>query len=98
MYEQGDVEPLEIIFGSKSLDEALSSIDNLNRMTTQSEDVLRQIESAHAALKAASSRLAARQAAIAGAVAEARATADALAQTRGARAGRTSPPSRRVGA
>ena len=87
MYEQGDVEPLEIIFGSKSLDEALSSIDNLNRMTTQSEDVLRQIKSAHAALRAASGRLAARQAAIAGAVAEARATEDALAQTRGARQG-----------
>ena len=54
MYEQGDVEPLEIIFGSKNLDEALSSgLDNLNRMTHQSEDVLRQIEAAHAALKAA---------------------------------------------
>jgi 3D (Asp-Asp-Asp) domain-containing protein len=87
MYEQGNVEPLEIIFGSKSLDEALSSIDNLNRMTSQSEDVLRQIKSAHAALQAASVRLAARQAAIAGAVAEARATQDALAQTLGARQG-----------
>ena len=85
MYEQGDVEPLEIIFGSKNLDEALSSIDNLNRLTAQSEDVLRQIEAAHAALKAASSRLAVRQAGIAGALAEARATQDALTQTRGAR-------------
>ena len=46
MYEQGDVEPLEIIFGSKNLDEALSSLDNLNRMTRQSGDVVHQIESA----------------------------------------------------
>ena len=60
MYEQGDVEPLEIIFGSKNLDEALSNLDNLSRMTAQSEDVLRQIDAAHAALQAASARLAAR--------------------------------------
>ena len=33
MYEQGEVEPLEIIFGSKTLDEALASIDNLSRMS-----------------------------------------------------------------
>ena len=85
MYEQGDVEPLEIIFGSKNLDEALSSIDNLNRMTAQSEDVLRQIEAAHAALTAASNRLAARQAAMAAALADARATADSLLRTRAER-------------
>jgi 3D (Asp-Asp-Asp) domain-containing protein len=82
MYEQGDVEPLEIIFGSKNLDEALSSLDSLNRMTHQSEDVLRQLGAARANLKAASARLATRQAAIATAAAGARATADALSQTR----------------
>lgn len=85
MYEQGDVEPLEIIFGSKSLDEALSSLDNLNRMTTQSEDVVDQIETARASLTRAAGRLAARQAAIAAAQAQARATADSLSQTRAAR-------------
>lgn len=85
MYEQGNVEPLEIIFGSKNLDEALSSIDSLNRMTNQSEDVLRQIRAAHAALQAASARLAVRQAAIAAALAEARTTAASLVQTRAAR-------------
>ncbi len=85
MYEQGDVEPLEIIFGSKSLDEALSSLDNLNRMTTQSEDVVHQIETARASLTRAAGRLAARQAAIAAAQAQARATADSLSQTRAAR-------------
>ncbi len=82
MYEQGNVEPLEIIFGSKNLDEALSSLDNLNRMTTQSEDVVRQIEAAHTTLTAASGRLAARQAAIAEATRAASATAAALTQMR----------------
>jgi 3D (Asp-Asp-Asp) domain-containing protein/septal ring factor EnvC (AmiA/AmiB activator) len=82
IYEQGEVEPLEIIFGSKTLDEALASIDNLNRMSAQGEDVLRQIEAAHTTLDAASGRLAARQAAITAALADARATADSLLQTR----------------
>ena len=82
MYEQGDIEPLEIILGSKSLDDALSSIDSLSRVTNQSEAVLRQIEAARAELKAASGRLAVRQAAIARALAAARATADSLNQTR----------------
>jgi 3D (Asp-Asp-Asp) domain-containing protein/23S rRNA pseudoU1915 N3-methylase RlmH len=85
MYEQGEVEPLEIIFGSKTLDEALASIDNLNRMTAQGEGVLRQIEAAHTILDAAAGRLAARQAAIAAALADARATADSLLQMRAER-------------
>ena len=33
LYEQGNVEPLEIVFGAKNLDEALSSLDNLSRVT-----------------------------------------------------------------
>jgi 3D (Asp-Asp-Asp) domain-containing protein len=85
MYEQGNVEPLEVIFGSKNLDEAISSIDNLNRMANQGKDVLRQLESARARLTAASGRLATRLAAIAAATAETRATAASLAQTRVAR-------------
>jgi 3D (Asp-Asp-Asp) domain-containing protein len=51
-------------------------------MSTQGEDVLRQIEAAHTTLDAASGRLAARQAAITAALADARATADSLLQTR----------------
>jgi 3D (Asp-Asp-Asp) domain-containing protein len=85
MYEQGNVEPLEVIFGSKNLDEAISGIDNLNRMANQGEDVLRQLENARAKLTAANNRLATRLAAIAAATAETRATAASLAQTRVAR-------------
>jgi 3D (Asp-Asp-Asp) domain-containing protein len=85
MYEQGNVEPLEVIFGSKNLDEAISSIDNLNRMANQGADVLRQLESARAKLTAANNRLAARLDAIAAATAETRATATSLAETRVAR-------------
>ena len=86
LYEQGNVEPLEIVFGAKSLDEALSSIDNLSRASGQSEDVLRQLKAARAQLAAASQQLAGRQRrARRSATQQARRTAAALAQTRAAR-------------
>jgi 3D (Asp-Asp-Asp) domain-containing protein len=85
LYEQGDVEPLEIVFGARSIDEALSSIDNLNRVSSQGEDVLRQLHGARVSLGAATRRLAARQTALAAAVADARATQDALVSARVAR-------------
>jgi peptidoglycan DL-endopeptidase CwlO len=82
LYEQGNVEPLEIVFGAKNLDEAITSIDNLNRVAGQSEDVLRQLKTARSALTAASSRLAERQAALAEKTRVAQATAASLEQTR----------------
>jgi 3D (Asp-Asp-Asp) domain-containing protein len=85
LYEQGNVEPLEIVFGAKSIDEAMSSLDNLSRMTDQGEAVLHQLESARVTLGSTSRRLATRQAALASAVSTARATAGSLAATRTAR-------------
>jgi 3D (Asp-Asp-Asp) domain-containing protein len=85
LYEQGNVEPLEIVFGAKTIDEAMTSLDNLSRMTSQGEDVIGQLKSARADLGSASRRLAAREAALAVATQQARATADALASTRAAR-------------
>jgi 3D (Asp-Asp-Asp) domain-containing protein len=43
LYEQGDVEPLEIILGAKSLDQALTSIDELSRMRSQAHDLVQQL-------------------------------------------------------
>jgi 3D (Asp-Asp-Asp) domain-containing protein len=85
LYEQGNVEPLEIVFGAKSLDEALSSLDNLSRVTGQSEDVLRQLKTARVQLAATSSKLAARQRALMSATQQAQAQAVSLVQTRAAR-------------
>jgi len=85
LYEQGNVEPLDIVFGAKSLDEALTSLDSLSRVTVQGEDVLRQLKAARADLQAASARLAARESALAAAAAEARSTTLALSRTRAAR-------------
>jgi 3D (Asp-Asp-Asp) domain-containing protein len=85
LYEQGNVEPLEIVFGAKTIDEAMTSLDNLSRMTSQGEDVIRELKSARADLGSASRRLATREAALALATQQARATANALAATRTAR-------------
>jgi peptidoglycan hydrolase CwlO-like protein len=85
LYEQGDVEPLEIVFGARTIDEALTSIDNLNRVSSQGEDVLRQLRAARVDLGAATQRVAARQAALAEAVGEARAVESSLVSARAER-------------
>jgi 3D (Asp-Asp-Asp) domain-containing protein len=85
LYEQGNVEPLEILFGAKNLDEAVSSLDNLNQMTAQGQDVLAQLAAARKVLAKAQTTLARRQAELDAAVAEARATARTLAATHAAR-------------
>jgi cystine transport system substrate-binding protein len=85
LYEQGNVEPLEIVFGAKTIDEAMTSLDSLSRMTSQGEDVIRELKTARAHLGSASRQLAMREAALAAATQQARATANALAATRAAR-------------
>jgi 3D (Asp-Asp-Asp) domain-containing protein len=85
LYEQGNVEPLEIVFGAKTIDEAMTSLDSLSRMTSQGEDVIRELKSARANLGSASRQLATREAALAAATQQARATANALAATRASR-------------
>jgi 3D (Asp-Asp-Asp) domain-containing protein len=85
LYEQGNVEPLEIVFGAKTIDEAMTSLDNLSRMTSQGEDVIRELKTARVRLGSASRRLATRETALAAATQQARATANALAATRAAR-------------
>jgi cystine transport system substrate-binding protein len=85
LYEQGNVEPLEIVFGAKSLDDAMSSLDNLRSASNQSEAVLAQLKQARNQLAVASHALATRESALAAATSEAVATADALARTRAAR-------------
>src|SRR3954452_11292368 len=85
LYEEGDVEPLEIVFGAKTIDEAVTGLDNLSRMTSQGEDDLRQLQTARVSLGSASRRLASREAALVTAVRDARATQTALVSARSQR-------------
>ena len=85
LYEQGNVEPLEIVFGAKSLDEALANLDNLSRMTGQGEDILRELKAARISASAAAHKLAVQDAALTSATQAAAATAASLASERAAR-------------
>jgi peptidoglycan DL-endopeptidase CwlO len=87
LYEEGNVEPLEVVFGAKSLDEALTNLDNLNRVAGQGRDVLHDLAQARDSLRAAARTLAARRAALLAATREARATEESLAGARAARDG-----------
>lgn len=85
LYEQGSVEPLEVVFGAKSLDEVLSSLDSLSRMSSQGQEILRQLQSARHELRSAAAQLARRDAALRAATAQAQRTAVTLEQTKAAR-------------
>ncbi len=78
LYEQGSVETIEIVLGSRSLDEAMSNIDNLDAATASNRDVLAQLKGARAHLLAARRALAGQAAALAAARAHAAATAATL--------------------
>jgi 3D (Asp-Asp-Asp) domain-containing protein len=85
LYEEGDVSPLEILLGAKSLDEALTGLDSLNRIATQDKNVLAEVKRAHGALVRLDRAIARRQARIAGLEASAAATAASLAQAKAAK-------------
>lgn len=85
LYEQGKVSPLEILFGARSLDQALSDLNNLSSTASVDEDVVRQLHTARRALAETSSSLETRRIALAGALRQAQATDAALVATRSQR-------------
>jgi 3D (Asp-Asp-Asp) domain-containing protein len=85
LYEQGDVSPMEVLLGAKSLDEALTGLDNLNRIATQDKHVLAEVQRARRVLLRLSHAIAARQTRISRLEASAAATAASLAQVRAAK-------------
>jgi 3D (Asp-Asp-Asp) domain-containing protein len=85
LYEQDEVEPLEIVLGSTSLDAALTNLDDLNRSAGQGEDILRELAGARKEIARASHGLAARTTALTAATRAAEATAASLAATRAQR-------------
>jgi len=85
LYEQGSVEPLEIVFGAKSLDEALTSLDNLQGVAAQDKATLRTVTDARSEYTQASSRLAGDTARVAAETDAAAAAAASLEQARSER-------------
>jgi 3D (Asp-Asp-Asp) domain-containing protein len=77
LYEQGDVEPLEVFLGAKSLDEALSSLDGLSRLGDEAHGIVVELTAIEARARKAQRSLARREAALVEAAREARAAREA---------------------
>lgn len=62
LYEQGDTDPMAVLVGAKSLDDAISGLENLHRIAGQDRSVIEQAQAARARLVVATRRLAEREA------------------------------------
>jgi 3D (Asp-Asp-Asp) domain-containing protein len=62
LYEQGDTDPMAVLLGAKSLDDAISGLENLHRIAGQDRSVIEQAQAARARLVVATHRLAEREA------------------------------------
>jgi 3D (Asp-Asp-Asp) domain-containing protein len=87
LYERGEVEPLEILLGARSLDDALTSLDNLTGATKQDTAILRAVVAARSQYVSDAAALAARTAELDAATHSAAATAASLEEIRAQRAG-----------
>ena len=87
LYDQGEVSPLEVVFGANSISDAMAQLDNINRVASLNDDVLVQLRSARTRLLSTAQTLALRTAQLEHAVRAAAATEASLAQTRAARSG-----------
>ena len=85
LYEQGEVDPLAVVLGAQSLDEALTKLDDLTRVADQSHDVVRVTSAAQTKLTRLRGTLVSRRARLDDAVASAGRTADDLAAAHAAR-------------
>jgi len=82
LYETGGVQPLEVLLGSTSLEDALAGLDNLNGVAKQDAAILRGVKHARAQYEQTARVLAARATQVAAAVRRAAAAAAALAHVR----------------
>jgi len=82
LYKQGDTDPLAVMLGSQSLSDAITQIDDLNRVARESEQVVAVTSAAQARLGRLRATLAQRRAQVGAALAAAEATTRELAAAR----------------
>ena len=87
LYVEGEVDPLAVLLGAESLDEALTALDGLGRVADQDVSILNQVRRARGQLKRSLQALKERQAALDEVVDDAAAERAALAGARAERAG-----------
>ena len=80
LYIEGDVDPLAVLLGAESLDDALAAFDGLNRLAEQDQDIIEELTKARAALRTAITQLAARRAGLRAALDQANAAHTYLAR------------------
>lgn len=85
LYVEGEVDPLAVLLGAESLDDALSALDGLDRLATDDHAIVRQVRMSRRTLQSAVRRLAERREELGALVAEAAATRSALAGAYGER-------------
>jgi 3D (Asp-Asp-Asp) domain-containing protein len=62
LYEQGDADPMAVLVGATSIEEALTGLESIHRVASQDRLVIEQVESARARLIVATKSLAAQEA------------------------------------
>jgi peptidoglycan DL-endopeptidase CwlO len=87
LYVEGEVDPLAVLLGAESLDEALTALDGLGRVADQDVSILNQVRRARGQLERSLQALKERRAALDEVVDDAAAQRAALAGTRTERAG-----------
>lgn len=83
LYIEGDVDPIAVLLGADSLDDALTALDGLNRFAQQDKDFIAQLTRAREALRKGLALLADRKAKLRAAVAEAKAARGDLLRAQG---------------
>ncbi len=85
LYQQNEVDPLAVVLGAQSLDEALTGLDSLSRAGRENVRVVERAQAARGRLARLAARLAAREGELAEVVAAAEARAGELAAAVSAR-------------
>jgi 3D (Asp-Asp-Asp) domain-containing protein/predicted nucleic acid-binding Zn-ribbon protein len=78
LYQRNEIDPLAVVLGAESLDEALTGLDSLNRAGRENIRVVERAQAARGRLTRLSARLAAREGELAQVVAAAKARAGEL--------------------
>jgi 3D (Asp-Asp-Asp) domain-containing protein len=86
LYVEGETDPLEVLLGATSLDEAISALDGLERLAAEDDRIVAQVEGTRARLGEALVNLKREESRLSVLLADARAARDSLAAARDERA------------
>ena len=86
LYVEGEPDPIEILLGARSLDEALTALDNFGHVARRDKEIVEQVLEARAGVKEALAELERRRAELEALVAEAEAARVAVAGAQAERA------------